>query len=152
MSANKYSIATSYQQSQVNHADPVELIVMLYDGALARLAQAIQRFNTSEFTYGGIAVIKAQAIVSELRKSLNMEAGGDIAANLDLLYAYIHDLTARALVQNSVEPLDEATRLLGEIREAWAEATKAVITSAEGARPAGSFGAQPEASRLMVKA
>ena len=151
MTANRYSIATSYQQSQANHADPVELIVMLYDGALSRLAQAMPRFRAGEFVYGGIAVGKAQAIVNELRKSLNMEAGGEIAANLDRLYAYIHDLTARALVENSVEPLDEATRLLSEIREAWAEATKAVKAPAEAARPAGSFGAEPEAPRLMVK-
>jgi flagellar protein FliS len=149
MRTTKYSIATSYQQSQVNHADPVQLIVMLYDGALSRLAQARQRFQAEEFAYGGIAVSKAQAIVNELRKSLNLEAGGEIAANLDRLYAYIHDLTAQALTENRADPLDEATRLLSEIREAWAEVTKTGKNLPGNTPP---FDARPEASRLMVKA
>jgi flagellin-specific chaperone FliS len=38
------AVATKYQHSQVTHADPVQVIVMLYDGALSRISQARQRF------------------------------------------------------------------------------------------------------------
>lgn len=117
-------VATTYQLSQVTHADPVQLIVMLYDGALSRIAQARQRFLEGDKVYGGIAVARAQAIIAELRKSLNLEEGKDIAENLDRLYRYIHDVLVKSLLEHRTEPLDEAARVLSELRGAWAEVAK----------------------------
>jgi flagellar protein FliS len=121
---NGKSVATTYQRGQVTHADPVQLIVMLYDGALSRIAQARQRFLEGDKVYGGIAVARAQAIVAELRKSLNLEEGKDIAANLDRLYQYIYDVLVKSLLEHRTEPLDEAARILNELRGAWAEVAK----------------------------
>ena len=73
---NSNSAATKYQHSQVSHADPVQLILMLYDGALARIAQGRQRLQEKDLLQAGVAISKAQAIVGELRQSLNMDAGG----------------------------------------------------------------------------
>lgn len=124
MENRNYSVATMYRHSQVNHADPVRLIVMLYDGALARIAQARQRFAARDRLHGGLAVTKAQAIIAELRRSLNREEGRDIAANLDRLYFYLHELLVKAALEERTEPLDEATRLLNELRGAWEEVAK----------------------------
>ncbi|HLG44227.1 MAG TPA: flagellar export chaperone FliS [Nitrospirales bacterium] len=121
---NGKAVATTYQHGQVTHADPVQLIVMLYDGALSRIAQARQRFLEGDKVYGGIAVARAQAIIAELRKSLNLEEGKDIAANLDRLYQYIYDVLVKSLLEHRTEPLDEAARVLNELRGAWAEVAK----------------------------
>ncbi len=121
---NGKSVATTYQLSQVTHADPVQLVVMLYDGALSRIAQARQRFLEGDKVYGGIAVARAQAIIAELRKSLNLEEGKDIAENLDRLYQYIHEVLVKSLLEYRIDPLDEATRVLSELRGAWAEVAK----------------------------
>ena len=124
MRTDSSSAATKYQHSQVTHADPVQLIVLLYDGALSRIAQGRQRLQQEDLLHAGVAISKAQAIVGELRQSLNMEAGGDIAGNLSRLYAYLHDLLVEAMRENRAEPLEEATNLLNELRTAWVEVAK----------------------------
>ena len=121
MPSNTASAATMYQHNQVSNADPVQLIMLLYNGALFRIAQGRQRLEEKNQLHAGLAISKAQAIVGELRQSLNPNAGGDIAKNLDRLYAYLHELMVKSMVENRAEPLDEATKLLTELRAAWSE-------------------------------
>ena len=59
------------------------------------------------------------AIIDELRNSLNVKAGGAIAANLDALYEYMGTRLVLANASNKPELLDEVSRLLNEIRAAW---------------------------------
>jgi flagellar protein FliS len=118
---NTASAATMYQHNQVTNADPVELIILLYNGALFRIAQGRQRLQEQNLLHAGLAISKAQAIVGELRQSLNVEMGGDIAKNLDRLYVYLHGLMVKATIENRPEPLDEAAKLLTELRGAWGE-------------------------------
>jgi flagellar secretion chaperone FliS len=156
MRTNSSSAATKYQHSQVTHADPVQLIVMLYDGALARIAQGRQRLQEKDLLQAGLAISKAQAIVGELRQSLNMEAGGDVAGNLSRLYAYIHDLLVKAQRGNLAEPLEEATNLLNELRGAWSEVAKQVKavleTNQTAMRSQGAAGGNQDTTRVQVKA
>jgi flagellar protein FliS len=156
MRNNSSSVATKYQHSQVTHADPVQLIVLLYDGALSRIAQGRQRLQEKDLLQAGLAISKAQAIVGELRQALNIEAGGDIAGNLSRLYAYVHDLLAKAMRENRAEPLEEATNLLNELRGAWSEVAKqakAVFeTNQTAMRSQRAAGGNQDATRVQVKA
>ena len=135
MKPTGYSIATAYQHSHVVHADPVQLIVLLYDGALSRLAQARQRFQGGDRLQAELAVTKAQAIVNELRNTLNREEGGEIAENLHRLYLYIHDLLVACLLDHKPEPLTEASALLEELRVAWAEIARQYKEQTDRDRP-----------------
>ena len=100
-------------------ADPHRLVVMLMDGALERIAAA-----RGLISHGG-GVEKAQllhlavAIIDELRNSLNLKAGGEVATNLDALYEYMCMRLMQANASNKPELLDEVSRLLNEIRSAW---------------------------------
>ena len=62
---------------------------------------------------------RAVAIVDELRGSLNLAAGGEIAANLADLYDYVARQLTRANAENRTEMLDEVSNLLREVRGAW---------------------------------
>jgi flagellar protein FliS len=82
-----------------------------------------------------------------------MEAGGDIAGNLDRLYAYLHDLLVKAMRENRAEPLVEATILLTELRGAWSEvaaAARAVLEQKQMA--ANPVNGSHDATRVEVKA
>jgi flagellar protein FliS len=59
------------------------------------------------------------AIIEELRASLNLEDGGEIAANMADLYEYCGRQLVRANAENRPEMLDEVGHLLREIRSAW---------------------------------
>jgi flagellar protein FliS len=100
-------------------ADPHRLIVMLMDGALERIAQArgCMQFGGAGDKNGLLS--SAVAIVDELRCSLDLKAGGPIAANLEDLYDYICRQLVKANASNRVAILDEVTQLLNEIRSAW---------------------------------
>lgn len=156
MRTNSSSAAAKYQHSQVTQADPVQLIVLLYDGALSRIAQGRQRLQEKDLLQAGLAISKAQAIVGELRQSLNMEAGGDIAGNLSRLYGYLHDLLVKAMRENRAEPLVEATILLTELRGAWSEvatAARAVLEKNQmAANPVNRANGTPDAIGVAVKA
>jgi flagellar secretion chaperone FliS len=62
---------------------------------------------------------RAVAILDELRASLDFENGGQIAANLADIYDYASRQLMRANLECKVEPLNEVSHLLREIRGAW---------------------------------
>ena len=115
------------QNSQVTQADPAQLIVLLYSGAIALIAQGQQFQKGKDLVQAGLAISKAQAIVGELRQVLDMDSGGEIAKNLDRLYAYLHELMVKAMLVNKIEPLNEASKLLTELRQAWSEVATLVM-------------------------
>ncbi|CAB3724134.1 MULTISPECIES: flagellar export chaperone FliS [Achromobacter] len=107
-------------ETQVLGASPERLITLLYLGARAAIGQARIHLNEGRIAERGAAISKAIKIVDEgLKTGLNMEAGGDIAANLALLYDYIIRTLLTANLKADVEQLDIADRLLADLAEAW---------------------------------
>lgn len=118
----------SYRQTEVQSRTPLELVVMLYDGALRFIGQAREAIVRRDIPARHQAVSRALAIISELQSTLDMKAGGDIAPELDRLYAYVAERLTRASIDQDPGPLDEAIRVLTPLREAWA-----TISSVPGA-------------------
>ena len=113
------SIAT---HGGVAAADPHRLVLMLIDGALERLAIArgcLERNQRGDLARKAQALTQCMHIVGELRGSLNLEKGGELAHNLGDLYEYMLRQLLRANAENKVSYLTEVTSLLGEIRGAW---------------------------------
>lgn len=107
---------------EVETASPHKLILLLFDGALSAIRQArLLMGNRERIADKGILIGKAIAIVEEgLRMGVDMGKGGELAANLDALYAYCGQRLLEANLHNDVQALDEVERLLCELREAWA--------------------------------
>ncbi|PPA72951.1 flagellar export chaperone FliS [Achromobacter spanius] len=107
-------------ETQVLGASPERLITLLYLGARAAIGQARIHLNEGRIAERGAAISKAIKIVDEgLKTGLNMEAGGDIAANLALLYDYIIRTLLTANLKADAEQLDIADRLLADLADAW---------------------------------
>ncbi|HWK75281.1 MAG TPA: flagellar export chaperone FliS [Povalibacter sp.] len=100
-------------------SDPHGLVVMLMDGALERIVTARGCMQRGEMIEKARLLNRAISIVGELRSSLDLSAGGQIAVNLSELYDYMCRRLLTATSENRVEMLDEVTRLLHEIRGAW---------------------------------
>jgi flagellar secretion chaperone FliS len=125
---------TTYRQTQVQSRTPLELVVMLYDGALKFLHQAREAIERGDIAARRDASSRAITIISELQSTLNMEQGGDLAQRLDELYIYVNGRIIAAAAENSVAPIDDATRVLNVLRESWvAIATPAADTAVRGA-------------------
>jgi flagellar protein FliS len=109
----------AYRQTEVQSRSPLELVVLLYDGALRFLTSAVAAFERNDIPARREATARLLAIVSELQATLDVERGGDIAAHLDELYRYLTRRIVDATTTRSPEPLHEVRRLLEPLRDAW---------------------------------
>jgi flagellar protein FliS len=103
----------------VSSANNVQLIQMLFDGLLESLVVArghIVHLNIAEKSK---ALTRATRIVLGLQGALDFEKGGDLANNLNELYAYVTRRLFQANAQNDVAAVDEVHGLMREIRDAW---------------------------------
>jgi flagellar secretion chaperone FliS len=120
-----HAFARIYQAQAVLTTNPENLVLMLYDGAIRFMNQAInddtdpdeaariQKMHTS--------IIKAQNILIELRANLDFNAGGDYAVELDRLYDYYIRRLMKANLSKTTEPIHEVIGLIGQLRSGWAE-------------------------------
>ncbi|MFL6577744.1 MAG: flagellar export chaperone FliS, partial [Povalibacter sp.] len=92
---------------------------MLMDGALERIAMARGAMQRGDVSEKARLLNRTVSIVAELRGSLDLSAGGQIAANLSELYDYMNRRLLTALANNQIDALDEVSRLLTDIRSAW---------------------------------
>jgi flagellar protein FliS len=110
----------TYRQTEVQSRTPLELVVMLYDGALRSTTEARDAVTRRDIRARQRHVSRALAIISELQSTLNMESGGDLAVRLDQLYGFVRDRLMDASLRQDPRPLDEAIKVLKTLREGWA--------------------------------
>ncbi len=108
--------------SVVLEAQPQELVTLLLDGALGRLAQARVQITSGQKSLKAGNLHRVVKIIDELSMSLNEERGGEIARNLSGLYDYMSGRVLHANIHDDVQAIDEVSRLLTEIRTGWAAA------------------------------
>ena len=116
----------AYQQvsleTSVNQASPHQLIVLLFDGALNAIKLAKLYIEKGNIAGKGTAISKAINIIDNgLKSCLDMEKGGEIAANLDDLYHYISHQLVLANLHNDIAKLDNCYDLLNNIAQSWRE-------------------------------
>jgi flagellar protein FliS len=109
----------TYRRTQVQSATPLELVTMLYDGALRFLDSARTAIEQRNIAARRNALSRVLAIISELQSTLNLEHGGEIAASLDRLYNYSNLRLLDAAARNDVAAIDEVKALLATLRDGW---------------------------------
>lgn len=113
----------SYQSVAVATASPGRLILMLFDGALRFLRTAEDGFQITELRERQETVhnnlLRAQNIISELQRCLNVREGGEFAVNMFRLYDFMNTRLMEANVRKEPDNIRVVARLLGEIRDAW---------------------------------
>lgn len=106
-----------YQSQAVETAGPAQLVLMLFDGALAAVTRA--RLSGGAIETINRELQKAQAIVTELRVTLDLSRGGVIAANLASLYDYCLELLVTANMSKDLDGLDPVELILRDLRDSW---------------------------------
>lgn len=107
--------------ARVAEASPHELVQMMIDGALMRIASARAAIEANDVARKGELIGKAIGLVDGLRMSLDTERGGGLAENLEALYDYMSRRLLEANVHDSIRALDEVSGLLRELAEGWRE-------------------------------
>lgn len=109
----------TYNQTRVQTADRGKLLLMVYDAAIRFVHEAHERIVDNDLPGKGVKIDKAYAAVAELRKSLDMEKGKDLARSLDRLYSYLLRQITLANIRNDPQALDVVLQILEDLRSAW---------------------------------
>ncbi|KEK10118.1 flagellar biosynthesis protein FliS [Lysinibacillus sphaericus] len=118
MAAN-LTAQNAYKQNSVTTASPGELTLMLYNGCLKFLNKAKQAIQEKNIQEKNTNLIKAQAIISELMATLNMDI--EVSKNMFALYEYINRRLVEANIRKDVAIIEEVEGLVTEFRDTWKE-------------------------------
>ncbi len=108
-------------KAAVASANPHDLVQMLFDGLLERIAQTKGAMEQKNIELKNDKVNKAISILFGLRESLDQEQGGDLSSRLDSIYDYVQRRLWQAHMKNDPAILDECTALITDISHAWNE-------------------------------
>ena len=113
-------VSQTYLTQQIMTASPAKLVAMLYDRAISLLGEAIAAIEAGDVERRWKATGKATEVISHLWETLDMEQGGEVAANLSQLYGYIFRVLPKIDLDNDPKAAREVIglELFGYVREA----------------------------------
>lgn len=107
----------SYQNNAVNTASGGELTLMLYNGCIKFIKQAMKDMDNKDFAAKNTNIQKAQKIIQELMITLDPKI--EISKQILPLYDYIQNLLIEANMKSDKVKLQEAIGLVEEFRDVW---------------------------------
>ena len=114
----------SYRETATLTAPPGQIVLMLFEGAIRSLERALPGFTNTDPAESNMIIHnnlqRAQDIIRELNGALNMEQGGEFAANMRRLYDYLERRVWESNVKKNSTGIGEAIRHLTVLRDAWA--------------------------------
>lgn len=117
--------ARSYREVAVTTATPGNLVLMLFDGSLRFLSLALHGFQNESISAKNEEIhnnlIKTQRILRELQCSLDLKVGGEFGRTMFALYDFMIEQLQKANLAKEATPIQTVERLLGELRDAWAQ-------------------------------
>lgn len=114
----------TYLQMQVNTASPGELTLMLYNGCIRFMKQALNCMESKDYAGKNEFILRAENIIDELLITLDPQY--EISANLSELYRFMKSQLVEANMRLRAESLETCIRLMTELKDTWAEAVKIV--------------------------
>lgn len=99
-----------------------QILLMLYDGAIRFLQEAKAAQQSNRIDIRTARVHRSQAIISELRATLQHETAPELCQQLDALYCFMIDQLRLANETSSIAPIDVVINILDDLRSAWRHA------------------------------
>lgn len=107
-------------ESNVALADPHKLVELLFESLLNNLGAAVSALERGDVKAKCEHIVIAVRILEEgLRSSLNTADGGDLAANLSLVYDFCVTRLTQANLSNDAAKMDEVRRVILPIADGW---------------------------------
>lgn len=114
--------ANDYLEQKILSAKPEELTLMLYDGIVKFLTQTKLFNDQKSIEKSSNANLRAQAIIDELRATLNMDI--ELSENLESLYIFMNERLIEANINKDNTIIDEVLDLTKDLRDTWKTAMK----------------------------
>ncbi len=118
--------ANSYQKNAIMTASPAELTLMLYEGAIKFCNIALIGLEKNDYEKVNVNLKKAQAIITELRMTLDHKY--PVWEDFERVYDYIYRRLVEANIKKDAEVLEDALKYIREMRDTWKEVMRLTRT------------------------
>ena len=108
-----------YKEISISTSSPTNLVVLLYQGALRFLREAVDDIKRQDYVHKRQSIDRAAAIVRYLQSTLDTEKGQDIARELNRLYDYITVRIYEGSTRLDCQPIEEVIKLLETLLSGW---------------------------------
>ena len=109
-------------ENKIMTATKEELTLMLYEGGIKFLNQAIVAVEKKDYEKGNSTLQRVQDIIREFQITLDHQY--PISKQLDALYDYMHRRLIEGNMKKDVSILQEVLGMFREFRDTWKEAMK----------------------------
>ena len=115
-----------YLETSLLTAPKEELILRVYDALIMFARQAVDRLYNEPGDIEPIhnLLLRAQRACIELISALDFKIGGELAENLNLVYAYWHRELVRANMEQDPTRVEKVLPDIIDYRKTWAEAIR----------------------------
>jgi len=120
---------SSYREASVRGANPVRLVISLYEQAIEDLRRAVIAMETGAIETRTREINHALMVIAQLQGSLDMERGGEVARNLAKFYGLLRSGLAEAQMKQSARILEQQISQLVVVHEAWLEVERATASA-----------------------
>ena len=119
--SNRQAHLNEYRKQAVVGASPLQLVIMLYDGAIRHTEAGKRHMADGRLFEQNEELCRAQRIVAELIGCLDPDQGGEIAQNLLELYSFVYNGLIEANVHDDRELLEACLTTMRELRDGWSQ-------------------------------
>lgn len=126
----------SYRTSSSRASSAVGLVILLYEQLVQDLRRALTALDSGTVQTRTFELGHALEVVGQLQGRLDMQAGGEVAHNLDRFYSALSAGILDAQVKCSKPRLDGLIDDVLSVREAWLEVERNMLEATPGTQPA----------------
>ncbi|MGB9610712.1 MAG: flagellar export chaperone FliS [Bryobacteraceae bacterium] len=105
-------------------ADPLELVVILYEELLSSILDARRHVAAEQPMERARSVSRALEILAELAQSVNPQASPELAGRLLSLYSFLTERLQQGNFEQRDEPLAECEQIVRTLLEGWRGAAR----------------------------
>jgi flagellar protein FliS len=112
---------SSYREAAVRGANPMRLVLCLYEQAIEDLRRAVVAMADGDIETRTRLINHALMVTGQLQGTLDMERGGVVAQNLERFYVLLRASLVEAQGKQSRKILEQQISQLTTVYEAWQE-------------------------------
>ena len=109
----------SYKSTEVRTSNRLDVLIMLYDGAIRFMNQAKDNISKNDNAKKGTFLSKATAIINEFKNTLCYDYDPKLATDLERLYNFIQERLLQANIENEIKHVEDALKVTNILRDAW---------------------------------
>jgi flagellar protein FliS len=113
-----------YQEGAVLGAAPIDLVVLLYDAAIADMRGAWGAMKAGDIEVRTSYVQHALIVLQQLQGTLDFERGGSSARQFEQFYNVVRAKLLESQLRASPELMQQQIRFVSEVRDCWLQAKR----------------------------